>query len=56
MELRELQRELQREILGGTSAIGAVIVEAPPLTVDARLGIYRHAYRAVAAAEAQDQE
>jgi hypothetical protein len=46
MELRELQRELQREILGGTSAIGAVIVEAPPLTVDARLGIYRHAYRA----------
>jgi hypothetical protein len=46
MELRELQRELQRELLGGTSAIGAAIVEAPPLTVDARLGIYRHAYRA----------
>jgi hypothetical protein len=46
MELRELQRELQRELLGGTSAIGATIVEAPPLAVDARLGIYRHAYRA----------
>jgi hypothetical protein len=46
MELGELQRELQRELLGGTSAIGAAIVEAPPLTVDARLGIYRHAYRA----------
>ena len=46
MELRELQRELQRELLGGTSAIGAAIVEAPPLAVDARLGIYRHAYRA----------
>jgi hypothetical protein len=46
MELRELQRELQRELLGETSAIGAAVVEAPPLSVDARLGIYRHAYRA----------
>jgi hypothetical protein len=46
MQLRELQRELQRELLGDTSSIGAAIVEAPPLPVDARLGIYRHAYRA----------
>jgi hypothetical protein len=46
MQLRELQRELQRDLLGETSAIGAAIVEAPPLPVDARLGIYRHAYRA----------
>jgi hypothetical protein len=46
MELRELQRELQRELLGEASVIGAAIVQAPPLTVDARLGIYRHAYRA----------
>jgi hypothetical protein len=46
MELRELQRELQRELLGEPSAIGAEIVEAPPLPVDARVGIYRHAYRA----------
>jgi hypothetical protein len=45
MQLRELQRELQRELLGGTSAIGAAIVDAPPLPVEARLGIYRHAYR-----------
>jgi hypothetical protein len=46
MELRELQRELQRDLLGERSAVGAAIVEAPPLSVDARLGIYRHAYRA----------
>ena len=46
MQLRELQRELQRDLLGEPSTIGAAIVEAPPLTVDARLGIYRHAYRA----------
>ena len=46
MALRELQRELQRDLLGGTSAVSAAIVEAPPLSVDARLGIYRHAYQA----------
>ena len=46
MQLRELQRELQRDLLGEPSTIGAEIVEAPPLPVDARLGIYRHAYRA----------
>jgi hypothetical protein len=46
MELRELQRELQRELLGERSAVSEAIVEAPPLSVEARLGIYRHAYRA----------
>jgi hypothetical protein len=46
MELRELQRELQRALLGRRSAIDAAIVVAPPLSVDARVGIYRHAYRA----------
>jgi hypothetical protein len=46
MELRELQRELQRALLGEGSAIGAAILEAPPLSVEARVGIYRHAYRA----------
>ena len=46
MQLRELQRELQRDLLGEPSTIGSAIVDAPPLSVDARLGIYRHAYRA----------
>jgi hypothetical protein len=46
MRLAELQRELQRDLLGSPSAIGGAIVDAPPLPVEARLGIYRHAYRA----------
>jgi hypothetical protein len=46
MALRELQRELQRDLLGERSAVSEAIVEAPPLSVEARLGIYRHAYRA----------
>lgn len=46
MQLRELQRSLQRYLFGGTSGIAAEIIEAPPLSVDARLGIYRHAYGA----------
>jgi hypothetical protein len=45
MRLAELQRELQRDLLGSPSAIGGAIVDAPPLPVEARLGIYRHAYR-----------
>jgi hypothetical protein len=45
MQLRELQRELQHDLLGETSAIGNAIVDAPPLPAEARLGIYRHAYR-----------
>ncbi len=46
MRLLELQRELQRDLLGEASTIADAIVDAPPLPVQARLGIYRHAYRA----------
>ena len=45
MRLRELQTELQRDLLGAASSIASVIVDAPPLPVQARLGIYRNAYR-----------
>jgi hypothetical protein len=44
MQLRELQRELQRNLLGAESAIETAIVDAPPLPAEARLGIYRNAY------------
>lgn len=44
MELRELQREMQSGLLGGESGIEAHIADTPPLTTEARLGIYRHAY------------
>jgi len=46
MQLRQLQREMQRELFGAPSEIAAVIAETPPLCTQARLGIYRHAYRA----------
>lgn len=46
MRLRELQREMQREILGAPSAIAQAIAASPPLTTPARLGIYQHAYQA----------
>jgi hypothetical protein len=45
MQLRELQQEFQRDLLGDSSSICAAIVDAPPLQPDARLGIYRNAYR-----------
>jgi hypothetical protein len=44
MELRRLQREMQNELLGGESVIEGHIADTPPLTTEARLGIYRHAY------------
>ncbi len=44
MLLRQLQRELQRELLGGASSISAAIAETAPLATETRLGIYRHAY------------
>jgi hypothetical protein len=44
MELRQLQREMQSGLLGEESVIEAQIAETPPLTKEARLGIYRHAY------------
>ncbi|MGD0491839.1 MAG: DNA-binding domain-containing protein [Steroidobacteraceae bacterium] len=46
MRLYELQRELQRDLLGHESAIATAILDAPPLPVQSRLGIYRNAYRA----------
>lgn len=45
MQLRQLQQDLQRELLHGGSGIHAAIVDAPPLPTDARLAIYRNAYR-----------
>jgi hypothetical protein len=46
MELRQLQREMQSGLLGEESVIEAHIADTPPLTKEARLGIYRHAYLA----------
>jgi Putative DNA-binding domain len=43
--LRQLQRDLQNYLLGAASPIEAAIVDAPPLPVPARLGIYHNAYR-----------
>jgi hypothetical protein len=43
--LRQLQRDLQNYLLGEASAIDTAIVDAPPLPVQARLGIYHNAYR-----------
>jgi hypothetical protein len=43
--LRELQRDLQRHLLGETSAVTAAIVDAPPLPAKDRLAIYRNAYQ-----------
>jgi hypothetical protein len=45
MRLRELQRELQTHLLGGPSAIFDAVVDAPPLPIAERLGIYGNAYR-----------
>jgi hypothetical protein len=45
MQLRELQQEFQHDLLGEDSSISAAIVDAPPLPADARLAIYRNAYR-----------
>jgi hypothetical protein len=43
--LRRLQQDLQSHLLGDESAIAAAIVDAPPIPIAARLGIYRNAYR-----------
>ncbi len=43
--LRQLQRDLQSHLLGEPSGIAAAIVDAPPLAVEERLGIYHNAYR-----------
>jgi hypothetical protein len=43
--LRELQRDMQRYLLGEGGEIAAGIVDAPPLPAADRLGIYRNAYQ-----------
>src|ERR1700744_2592751 len=43
--LRELQRDLQRHLLGEQSAVTSAIVDAPPLPAVERLAIYKNAYR-----------
>lgn len=45
MRLRELQRDMQRHLLGEASGIVDAIVDAPPLTAAERLAIYRNAYQ-----------
>ena len=43
--LRELQRDMQRHLLGEESGVTAAIVDAPPLPAAERLAIYRNAYQ-----------
>ncbi len=43
--LRQLQQDLQNHLLGAPSPITAAIIDAPPLPIEERLGIYRNAYR-----------
>jgi hypothetical protein len=43
--LRQLQSDLQKHLVGGDGAITDAVVDAPPLTIVERLGIYRNAYR-----------
>jgi hypothetical protein len=43
--LRELQRDMQRHLLGEESGVTAAIVDAPPLPAADRLAIYRNAYQ-----------
>jgi hypothetical protein len=43
--LRQLQSDLQKYLVGEASDIADAIVDAPPLPIDARLGIYRNAYQ-----------
>jgi len=45
MRLRELQRDMQRHLLGEQSGVVAGIVDAPPLKAADRLAIYRNAYQ-----------
>ena len=43
--LRDLQRDMQRHLLGEENAVTAAIVDAPPLAAADRLAIYRNAYQ-----------
>jgi hypothetical protein len=44
-DLRELQRDMQRYLLGEDSGVTSSIVDAPPLAKADRLAIYRKAYQ-----------
>ncbi len=44
-QLRELQQDMQRHLLGEDSRVTAAIVDAPPLPAVDRLAIYRNAYQ-----------
>lgn len=45
MQLRKLQYEMQRHLLGQSGGIISEIVDAPPLPAADRLAIYRNAYQ-----------
>ncbi|MDP9090090.1 MAG: DNA-binding domain-containing protein [Pseudomonadota bacterium] len=45
MPLRQLQRDMQRHLLGYDSGVTSAIVNAPPLAAAERLAIYRNAYQ-----------
>jgi hypothetical protein len=45
LPLRELQRDMQRHLLGDDSDVTSAIVDAPPLPAAERLAIYRNAYQ-----------
>jgi hypothetical protein len=45
MQLRKLQRDMQRHLLGEDSRVTSAIVDAPPLAAKDRLAIYRNAYQ-----------
>ena len=45
IQLRQLQQDMQRYLLGEESGIMAAIVDAPPLPPADRLAIYRNAYK-----------
>jgi hypothetical protein len=43
--LREMQQDMQRQLLGEASSITGAIVDAPPLSAQDRIAIYRNAYQ-----------
>jgi hypothetical protein len=45
LQLRELQLDMQRHLLGEVSGVTTAIVDAPPLPAADRLAIYRNAYQ-----------
>jgi hypothetical protein len=45
LQLRELQQDMQRHLLGEDSRVTGAIVDAPPLAAKDRLAIYRNAYQ-----------